>query len=189
MEAIQNKVVSIIYELRKDDVNGDLVEKLSLDNPLTFIFGKGQLLPKFEDNLRGKKTGDNFSFQMKCDDAYGLVKENAIIDIPINIFEIDGKLDSNLLQIGNVVPMMDREGRRLDGVVKMIGTENVTMDFNHPMAGKDLFFSGEITEIREATEEELMHGHTHLDSDCEGCNDDSCQSKKPSDQVCGCGCS
>lgn len=187
MKATQNKVVSIIYELRKDSLNGDLIEKLNSDNPLVFIFGKGQLLPKFEDYLRGKKAGESFSFQLKCVDAYGPVVENAIIDVPISVFEIEGKIDTNLLQTGNVVPMMDREGRRLNGLIKEIGTEKVTMDFNHPMAGKDLFFSGEITEIRDATEEELKHGHIHAEGGCGSCADETCQSRMSDNKDCGCG--
>jgi FKBP-type peptidyl-prolyl cis-trans isomerase SlyD len=186
MEAATNKVVSIIYELRRDNAKGEVVEALDIDRPLTFIFGQGNLLPKFEDNLSGRKIGHGFNFKLNCDDAYGTVQEDAIVELPLNIFEVDGKIDTNILTEGNVVPMMDREGRRLNGVVKKIAVENVTMDFNHPLAGIDLFFKGEITDIREATEEELAHGHIHSEVGCEGCGDDDCQSKKSSNGSCGC---
>ncbi len=186
MEASTNKVVSIIYELRKDDSYGELVEILNADKPLTFIFGNGNLLPKFEENLFGRKTGEGFNFRLTSDEAYGPVEKNAIIDLPIKIFEIDGKIDKNLLTEGNTVPMMDREGRRLNGVIKKIATENVTMDFNHPLAGIDLFFKGEITEIREATEEEIEHRHIHSANSCQGCNDENCQSKNSSHDSCEC---
>ena len=186
MEAAANKVVSIIYELRKESVTGEVIEALEVDQPLTFIFGQGNLLPKFEDKLSGRKVGDGFNFKLNCDDAYGSRQENAIIDVPIQIFEIDGKIDTNLLSEGNMVPMMDREGRRLNGVVKKIAAENVTMDFNHPLAGIDLFFKGEITDVREATEEELEHGHVHSESSCEGCGDENCHSKKSTHEGCGC---
>jgi FKBP-type peptidyl-prolyl cis-trans isomerase SlyD len=187
MEAAANKVVSIIYELRRNNHDGEIVETLSLDNPMTFLLGSGNLLPKFEEKLIGLNTGQSFKFILSSEEAYGPVQENAIVDVPITIFEADGKTDTNLLQVGNVIPMMDREGRRLNGVVKTIDTETVTMDFNHPLAGSALHFSGEITEIREATEEELEHGHIHQSCGCEGgCGDGSCSTEN-AEVGCGCG--
>ena len=75
MEASVNKVVSVIYELRKNNANGEVVEILDADKPLTFIFGKGNLLPKFEDNLFGRKARDGFNFILSSDEAYGPVQE------------------------------------------------------------------------------------------------------------------
>jgi len=188
MEAAANRVVSIIYELRRNNQDGEIVEALSLENPLTFLFGSGNLLPKFEENLLGLKTGQNFKFLLSSDEAYGPVQENAIVDVPLSIFQVDGKTDTNLLQLGNVIPMMDNEGRRLNGVIKEINAETVTMDFNHPMAGSSLHFSGEVTEIREATEEELSHGHIHQSCGCSGgCGDGSCSDKSDNGEG-GCGC-
>ncbi len=186
MEAAANRVVSIIYELRRDNQNGEVVEALSQENPLTFLLGSGNLLPKFEENLIGLTTGQSFKFILASEDAYGPFQDNAVVDVPISIFQVEGKTDTNLLQLGNVIPMMDNEGRRLNGVVKDINTETVTMDFNHPMAGATLHFSGEVTEIREATEDELAHGHIHQSCGCSGggCGDGSCSDKSEG----GCGC-
>jgi FKBP-type peptidyl-prolyl cis-trans isomerase SlyD len=189
MEAAANRVISIIYELRKNDQNGEIVETLSPENPLTFLLGSGNLLPKFEEKLIGLKTGQTFKFILSSDDAYGPIEENAVVPVPLSIFEVDGKTDTKLLQIGNVIPMMDREGRRLNGVVKSIESDTVTMDFNHPMAGSSLHFKGEVTEIREATEEELQHGHIHQSCGCSGggCGDGSCSTDKSNGEGCGCG--
>jgi FKBP-type peptidyl-prolyl cis-trans isomerase SlyD len=190
METEANRVVSIIYELRRNNQDGELVETLSRENPLTFLLGTGNLLPKFEEKLLGLKAGQSFNFVLSSDEAYGPLEENAIVEVPINIFEVEGKADSTLLQIGNVIPMMDREGRRINGVIKNIGTQTVTMDFNHPMAGSALHFSGEVTEIREATEEEQEHGHIHQSSSCSGgCSEGSCISNKADNYngTCGCG--
>ena len=116
--------------------------------------------------------------------------------VPKNIFEVDGKIDENLLKVGNMVPMMDAEGRRMNGKILTIDAEAVQMDFNHPMAGNDLFFKGEVSEVREATEEELNHGHAHGDGGC-GCGsgEGSCDDKGGCDDGaqaggggCGCGC-
>jgi FKBP-type peptidyl-prolyl cis-trans isomerase SlyD len=93
------------------------------------------------------------------------------------VFQVDGKSDENILSIGNVIPMLDNEGRRLNGTVREVGTDAVKMDFNHPMAGVDLFFKGEVTEVREANEHELSHGHVHSSGSCEGCEDENCHSK------------
>ena len=171
------KVVSLIYELRKDAKEGEVVEALTEDQPLVFLFGSGNLLPKFEENLSGLKMGDEFEFSLKSEDAYGDVQTTAIVDIPRSVFEVDGKEDPNLLKVGNMIPMLDREGNRLNGMVKEIHDESVKMDFNHPMAGLDLYFSGKITAIREPNEDELQHGHVHSSGSCEGCEDENCHGK------------
>ncbi len=197
MIAEKNSAVSIVYELRSGSQEGEIVEALTPENPLTFIFGTGGLLPKFEENLTGLTSGDNFEFLLNSEDAYGPVVESAVVHVPKNIFEVDGKTDENLLKVGNMVPMMDAEGRRMNGKILTIDAEAVEMDFNHPMAGNDLFFKGEVTEVREATEEELNHGHSHGDGGCgcgSGSGDGSCDDKGSCDDGAqggggGCGCS
>jgi FKBP-type peptidyl-prolyl cis-trans isomerase SlyD len=198
MIAEKNSVVSIVYELRSGSKEGEIVESLTNENPLTFLFGTGGLLPKFEEQLDGLSTGDSFEFLLHSEDAYGPVIENAIVHVPQSVFEIDGIIDENLMKIGTMVPMMDSEGRRLNGKVIALEGDAVKMDFNHPMAGNDLYFKGEVTEVRSATEEELTHGHVHATGGCgcggsgEGCEDGSCEDKGScSDQEghsCGCGC-
>jgi FKBP-type peptidyl-prolyl cis-trans isomerase SlyD len=200
MIAEKNNVVSIVYELRANSEEGDVVESLTNENPLTFLYGTGGLLPKFEEKLSGLKPGDNFEFLLNSEDAYGPVVENAIVHVPQTVFEIDGKIDENLMKIGTMVPMMDAEGRRLNGKVLAIEGDAVKMDFNHPMAGTDLFFKGEITDVRSATDEELTHGHVHTESGCGcggngqgSCEDDNCGDKGSCNDEgghggCGCGC-
>ncbi len=178
MSVSENKVISIIYELRKDDPHGEIVESLTREKPLTFLYGRGNLLSRFEENLAGLKEGDPFRFSLTSEEAYGPVQENAIVDVPIDVFRIEGEIDQSLLKTGNIIPMLDREGNRLNGIVKDIGDEAVTMDFNHPMAGNNLFFSGEVTEIRDANPDELEHGHIHAEGSCEGCDKEDCHSKQ-----------
>ncbi len=183
MIAEKNNVVSIIYELRNGSGEGEIVEALNNGNPLTFLFGTGGLLPKFEENLTGLTTGDHFEFLLQSVDAYGPVIESAVVDVPKSVFVIDGEIDENLLQIGTTVPMMDAEGRRLNGKVIAVEGDAVKMDFNHPMAGNDLHFKGQVTDVRRATEEEMTHGHVHTDDGC-GCgsNDGSCHDGSCEDQ-------
>jgi len=199
MIAEKNNVVSIVYELRADSKEGEVVESLNNENPLTFLFGTGGLLPKFEEHLNGLKSGDSFEFLLRSEDAYGPVVENAIVHVPQSVFEVDGNIDENMMKIGTMVPMMDAEGRRLNGKVIAIEGDAVKMDFNHPMAGNDLFFKGEVTDIRSATEEELSHGHTHAEGGCgcggngqESCDDENCGDKDSCNDDggqggCGCG--
>ncbi|MBN2273424.1 MAG: peptidylprolyl isomerase [Bacteroidales bacterium] len=166
----KDKVVSLTYELRIDKSDGKVIESLANDAPLTFLFGSGSLLPKFEDNIAGLEVGDEFSFTLVSEDAYGEVNENAVINLPIGTFEINGKVDYEMIKPGNNVPMQDGNGNRLNGIIKEVSTDSVKMDFNHPLAGNDLFFSGKITGIREATNEEKMHGHMHQSGGCNGCS-------------------
>ena len=170
MVVSNNKVVSLAYELRIDSNDGELIETVDRNSPLVFMFGNGSLLPKFEDYLAGLKLGDTFNFNLKSEDAYGEFDKSSIIKVPLQAFESDGKVDYELVKIDNKIPMQDGEDHRLTGVVKAIDNESVTMDFNHPLAGNHLYFNGEITDIRQATEEELTHGHAHYEGSCEGCD-------------------
>lgn len=176
MKVSQSKVVSLSYELRLNNSNGEIVESVDRNSPLTFIFGSGSLLPKFEDNLAGLQIGDSFDFNLVSHDAYGDFDENSIVKVPLQAFQIDGKVDYELVKVGNKIPMQDNQGNRLTGLVKSFDTEAVMMDFNHPLAGQNLFFKGEVTDIRQATEDELTHGHLHNSGGCAGCSG-SCSSE------------
>lgn len=158
MNVSKNKVVSISYELK---VDGDLIDAAQADNPLVFLYGHGQLLPLFEDNIKDLAEGDSFEFMIPSKDGYGEVNDQAIVELPKEIFVIDGELQEDLLVIGNRLPMRDSEGNALDGTVVEVTDNSVVMDFNHPLAGKDLYFTGKVENIREATAEEISHGHVH----------------------------
>lgn len=151
----KDKMVSLRYVLREGDSSGNIVEEVKSDNPLKFLFGAGQMLPHFESNIENLSMGDIFDFILTSDKAYGDKREELIVDLPMSVFEIDGKVDENLLKTGTQVPMADSQGRRLLGTVLSHTDSSVKMDFNHPMAGSDLYFAGEILNIREATDDEL----------------------------------
>jgi FKBP-type peptidyl-prolyl cis-trans isomerase SlyD len=86
-----------------------------------------------------------------------------VVNLPLDIFKVDGKVDYEMLKEGSMLPMMDNQGNHLQGKVLGVENDTVRMDFNHPMSGKTLHFTGEIVGVREATEEELSHGHIHGD--------------------------
>ena len=179
MKIENNKLVSLIYELRENNGEGRVIEKLDDAQPLKFIYGKGRLLPVFESNINLLKAGDPFSFRLTSDLAYGDKREDMIINVPLDVFKTDGQINEDICKVGNEVPMSDSEGNPLTGIINEITETYVRMDFNHPMAGTDLFFSGKIIEVREPTEQELA-GVTHscsgcgdnAQSDCSGCGTD-----------------
>ena len=155
------KVVSVSYVLREKTADGRVLEKTADEQPFYFLFGVGGLLPDFESNLAGLKVGDTFAFGIEHKKAYGAVDESAIVEIPIQSFYVDGKLATDMLQLGNTIPMRTQDGNTIRGVVKAVTADMVRMDFNHPMAGIDLFFTGEVKSIRDATPEEIDHKHVH----------------------------
>lgn len=161
----KQKVVSVTYQLSVNDFDGEVVETVDEEKPLTFLFGVGNMLEKFEENIKGLQEGDSFNFKIPSEEAYGQASEDAIIDLPIDTFKIEGEIDYDLLKEGNYVPMQDQEGNRLDGIVLEVGEEKVKMDFNHPLAGDDLFFKGEVLSVREASEDEINQGYV---SEAEG---------------------
>ena len=161
MKVEKNKVVSVSYKLNENDINGAELDNAGENNPLSFIFGIGQLIPGFEKNILDKTAGDNFEFNVSPEEAYGDYDENAVIDLPIDIFMKDGKVDNEILKVGNIIPLQDNEGHVFQGKILKIGLEKVQVDFNHPLAGITLFFSGKILNVRDASEEELAHRHVH----------------------------
>jgi len=199
MAVTKNKMVSLTYDLRVDGATGDLIEQATAERPLSFVYGAGVMLPKFEALLEGLEQGKSFEISLSCDDAYGEVDENAIVDLPKHIFIIDGKFDEDIIKVGNTVPMMSTNGQRMNGLVLDITDDTIKMDFNHPLAGENLFFNGEILEVRDATEEEIsatMGGGCGCGGSC-SCGSEGhaegetcgCESEGHSpNSGCGCGC-
>lgn len=120
------------------------IEVIPEDKPVTLVLGTNQLLPEFEQALLVLKSGDPFDFVIKAENAYGPSDPYAIFDIPLNTFEVEGQLDEKMIQKGNVIPMTDDEGNKHHGEIISISKEAVTLDFNHPLAGQDLRFTGKI---------------------------------------------
>lgn len=158
MNVSKDKVVSVSYELK---VDGEIVDRAEVESPMQFIYGNGTLIPSFENNIKDMTAGDSFDFSIPADQAYGQVMSEYILKLPINIFEREGKVDEELLQVGARLPMVDQEGNQLNGLVMDVKEDHVVMDFNHPLAGQDLHFTGKVEEVRDASAEELTHGHVH----------------------------
>lgn len=184
MKITANKVVNAEYELYVDGENGELelMERATPQQPLNFIYGVGMMLPKFEENIEGYEAGESFEFTISNEEAYGPYDDDAVVELERSVFEIDGKLDEEMVFEGNVVPLMDNEGNRIQAQVVTINDTHVTVDLNHPLAGETLHFKGKVLEVRDATEDELkaiFGGGCSCGSDGCGCGDDN--------EECGCG--
>lgn len=152
-----NSVVALTYDLyTTEDGQEVFVEQATQENPLVFLYGVGMMLPKFEENLSGLTNGDTYDFHLAAADAYGEKDESAITDLPVNMFE-----GMDMPEVNAVLPLQDNQGNQFRARVTAINDQAVTVDLNHPMAGQNLHFKGTILEVREATQEELAHGHAH----------------------------
>lgn len=158
MKIDKHTVVTVTYTLK---VDGELVEETNKENPLTFLAGVGMMIPGFENQLAGKQPGDTYDITVKPEEGYGDTDPEAIIDLPKDIFKVDGQLQEDMLVVGNIIPLQDQNGHPLQGVVLEVGDETVKMDLNHRLSGKTLHFTGEVLEVRPATEDEISHGHVH----------------------------
>lgn len=176
MKIGEKTFVSLIYTLK---VGGEVVDSTTSENPLSFIYGAGYLLPKFEEHIKGLGKGDKFKFTLTPEDGYGPLMEEAVVELPRTVFMVDGAVEEGLLVVGNHIPMSTADGQQMIGVVREVSGDNVKMDFNHPMAGKTLDFSGEILDVREATDDDYMQAMGGCGCDCGECAEDS---------ECGCGC-
>lgn len=163
MQIADQKVVTITYDLSvtNDEQEKTLVEKAEADSPMVFLFGMSGLPEEFEQQLQGKQAGDTFSFTLSPEQGYGEYDQNALVDLPKQVFEVDGQVDSEMLQPGNYLPMSDNHGNHLQGKVVFVGNDTVQMDFNHPLAGMTMHFEGKVVAVRDASKEELDHGHVH----------------------------
>ena len=163
MQISEDKAVAVNYYLTasKNNQPEELIEQTSPEHPFVFLFGFGGVLPDFESNLNGKKKGDKFDFKIEAEKGYGAFEKDYVVKIEKSAFEVDGQFDSSRIKLGEDIEMNDAEGNQLIGKVLEITDAHVEMDFNHPLAGFDLHFIGEVLEVRAATQEELDHGHVH----------------------------
>lgn len=163
MKAAPNTVVKITYELRTEP-NGEVRDSATSESPFSFLFGFQNVLDKFEKNLEGLIAGNQFHFTLAPEEGYGEYDNEAVIQLDKSVFTVDGAEQSDMLFVGNVVPLQDQHGNPFQGRIVAIG-DKVTVDLNHPFAGKTLYFSGNVIDVREANPVELEHGHVHEHGD------------------------
>ena len=184
MEKVEpGKYVEMVYDLYRIDPDGTetLVHQSDPKDPEKVIFGVTQgMIAPLEKAIEGLEPGQEYDVTVKADEAFGPYDEEQIAELEKYIFEVDGKFDADIIKKGAVVPMMTADGFRINGVVLEVSDDKVKMDFNHPLAGKDVRFKGKVQAVREATPEEL---HPAQGCGCSGCGEGSC-----GDGGCGEGC-
>ena len=153
MQISDQKVVHIHYTLTNDD--GEVLDSSEGHGPLAYIHGIGNLIPGLENALNGKTAGDKLSVSIAPEEGYGLRDEDLIQTVPKGAFQ-----GVQTIEPGMQFHAESPEGMQLVTVLEVRGDE-VVLDGNHPMAGMTLHFDVEVGEVREATAEELDHGHVH----------------------------
>ena len=154
-EVQDDVIVTLHYTVT---VEGKIVDTSRNDEPIFFIQGKRQIVPGLERALYGMKVGESKDVVVAPEDAYGEVDEDAFADIPRSEFPPEIPLDPGIeLQLSN------DEGDELEAFIVSADEDTVHLNFNHPLAGEELHFSVQVLELRQATEEELDHGHVHLE--------------------------
>lgn len=149
----KNVVVTLNYTVK---VDGDTVDSSEGHEPIEFIQGQGHIIQGLESNLYGLQAGDRKEFVVLPRDGYGEVDPDALAEIPRSEFP------ANIpLQPGVELLLKDEEGDEMQAYIVEVGEESVKLNFNHPLAGKDMHFAVEVVSLRWATEEELDHGHVH----------------------------
>ncbi|HEX5419621.1 MAG TPA: peptidylprolyl isomerase [Gammaproteobacteria bacterium] len=153
MEIATNRVVSFHYKVT--DTEGSFSETSEGGEPATYLHGRNNIVPGLEKELVGKQAGDEIRVNVPPEDAYGDRDPSAVERVPIKHLIRPGKLAA-----GRVVSIRTNQGAR-QAVVLKVGRFNVDVDLNHPLAGKTLVFEVRILEVRDATREEMEHGHAH----------------------------
>jgi FKBP-type peptidyl-prolyl cis-trans isomerase SlyD len=148
----KDKVVSFHFKVIE---NGDLLESSGDGDPMLYMHGRNGLISGLESEFVGRQSGESFSVTLDPKDTYGIPLESSKQRISKKHLTTKGKL-----QVGMVVDINTTEGLRQATIVK-VGKFNVDVDTNHPFAGKTLTFEVEIADVRDATGEELAHGHAH----------------------------
>jgi FKBP-type peptidyl-prolyl cis-trans isomerase SlyD len=160
----KDRVVSIGYTLK--DAQNQVLDSSSGDEPLVYLHGYENIIPGLEKALDGKTQGDTFTVTIAAGDAFGERDEKLVVSLPRKNIEGLGAIEE-----GMVLEADTPDGSRVVTVTRIEGS-TVTVDANHPMAGLDLTFDVTVVAVREASPEELSHGHPHhAHGSCDGCGD------------------
>ncbi|UCH60055.1 MAG: peptidylprolyl isomerase [Anaerolineales bacterium] len=146
-------VVTLDYTLT---VDGEIIDTSEEDGPIQFIQGSGHIVAGLERAIYGMQMGESKEFTISAADGYGEEDPEAIADIPRSEFPPEIPLEP-----GVELQLTDKEGDELEAYIVSVDKGVVRLNFNHPLAGKELHFSVEVTDLRSATPEELDHGHVH----------------------------
>lgn len=154
MQIAKDMVVLINYTLKNDA--GEVIDSSEGSDPLAYLHGAENIIPGLEKALEGKATGDSLSVTIPPEEAYGHFDEGKVQSVPKDMFD-----DAGEVAVGAQYHAAGPDGGYITITVTEIGDDTVTVDANHPLAGENLSFDVEVIEIRDASAEELEHGHVH----------------------------
>ncbi len=154
MKIGKDTVGKIHYTVYTED--GQVADSSIGEEPLEFLFDQGNIIVGLENALEGLEAGAKKVVVVAPDEAYGEFDKEAFQEVPRDQFPDDAPIE-----VGMQLALEDEEGFHIPAIIDKIATDTVTLNFNHPLAGRTLKFDVEILEVREATEEELEHGHPH----------------------------
>lgn len=155
-----NLVVTMDYELR---IDGEVADTSEDGDPIVFLQGAGQIISGLEKAIYGLKAGDKKVITVQPQDGYGEIDPDSIVDVPRDEFPADFPLEVGVEITVDTDSEDEDVEEEMEATIVAVKDDAVTLDFNHPLAGKVLEFSIEILEVREATPEEIEHGHAHGD--------------------------
>jgi len=153
MQVAENRVVSIEYKLTNGE--GQVLDESEGRGPLTYLHGRGNLIPGMEEQLEGKEPEQQVQFDIPPEKAYGERQDELVQAVPKDRFPDDVDVKP-----GMQFQAQTESGSQLVHVVD-VGEQDVTVDANHPLAGETLHFDVKVVEVREASDEEIEHGHVH----------------------------
>lgn len=175
METTPNKYITVSYKLYvMNDGQRELVEEAPVAHPYQFISGMGISLDAFEAQVQDLNPGDKFDFTIPCTEAYGEYEQERVVSLDKQVFCRDDKFQSEYIYPGAYVPLVNEDGNHFQGLVLEVKENEVVIDLNDRLAGKDLTFIGEVVESRPATNEEIQGMIKMLTSGGCGCGCDSC---------------
>lgn len=148
-----NKVVSLNYTVKDND--GQVIDTSEGQEPLVYLHGASNIIPGLETALKGKAPGDEFEVTVPPEEGYGEYKAEMVQVVPMSAFEGVDKVEPGM------VFNAQTQGGPLQLMVTNVDGDDVTVDPNHPLAGKVLHFNGKVEDVRDASPEELAHGHVH----------------------------
>ena len=153
LKVVDGQVIVMEYTLK---VDGEVIDTSEGNGPIEFVQGAGNIIPGLERELYGMTIGESKDVVVSPEDGYGNVDNEAYMDVPRE------KFPANIpMEIGTQLELHDQAGNPMHARIDRVGGETVRLDFNHPLAGKELHFAVKIAGLRQATDEELDHGHVH----------------------------
>ncbi|MBR3858553.1 MAG: FKBP-type peptidyl-prolyl cis-trans isomerase [Bacteroidaceae bacterium] len=188
-----SKTIVVSYDMYTEfEGERELVEQATAEQPFQFTTGLGFTFEAFEEKFKDLKEGDTFNFTLAKEETNGDRREDLVFDVDKQIFCVNGKFDDKQIYPGNVIPLMNADGQRMNGLVVEVKDEAVTIDLNHPYAGMGLAFEGKVLSMHDATKEEIqaliniITGQGGCSCGCDSCGG-GCDGCGDHDGGCDCG--